>query len=494
MSGSTRSKKALNNDAESKPLSNEEVYSLLNSLRLEVSSLKSARNCEAAEMHLLRLALSSPPSINSRIWSRLHMTDLCRSRIGLPTGPVICNRTAQIFPNGLPASTECFLLPSTCSSPLMTSHCYLKMALLNKTELYPISSMLRSLCIGIILAHTTAKEFLDAIKARCYPGNHFQKLQVVRDPLDLLVESGAIQHKPNSTIILELHKAFAIFKKLGVDADELEGLLTQAACHAPASLDRVAFNQLVTSAILAKGEEQPLSTFIGQVILNTSQRDNKHPQHASPFVYHISEPKEHLALSPCPGPPYFERPIALTSDVRCPPEHLADKFGVSCFHCGCTGHWQADHPHTKGVANPNLCLASPGPSWAHRPSTQDCWLQPLSSAQYQRERLSQVEFVEHDAVDHLLIDTGASIHLSGSTRFLASLSDVTPFRIFFADLNPSVTISQTTTLKIPVKHGFMIVQDVPFSKKILGTILSVGWVLYLFLMLYHYHFLSATYL
>ncbi|MBW0497373.1 hypothetical protein O181_037088 [Austropuccinia psidii MF-1] len=61
-----------------------------------------------------------------------------------------------------------------------------------------------ALCIGVVPARGTAKEFFDSIKARCCPGNCFQKLQVVRDLLDLLVENGAGQHKPNSTIILSL--------------------------------------------------------------------------------------------------------------------------------------------------------------------------------------------------------------------------------------------------------------------------------------------------
>ncbi|MBW0477979.1 hypothetical protein O181_017694 [Austropuccinia psidii MF-1] len=110
-----------------------------------------------------------------------------------------------------------------------------------------------ALCIGIVPAHTTAKEFFDAIKSRCCPGNCFQKLKVAREMLELLVENSSGQPKPNSAIILLLYKSFAIFKKLGIDADELEGLLAQAVCHSPASLD-----QLVTSAILAKGDEKPL--------------------------------------------------------------------------------------------------------------------------------------------------------------------------------------------------------------------------------------------
>ncbi|MBW0517473.1 hypothetical protein O181_057188 [Austropuccinia psidii MF-1] len=63
MSGSTLSKKAADadNNANTKPLSNEEVFSLLDSLRSELSSLKSARLSDDAEMQLLHLAISPPP-------------------------------------------------------------------------------------------------------------------------------------------------------------------------------------------------------------------------------------------------------------------------------------------------------------------------------------------------------------------------------------------------------------------------------------------------
>ncbi|MBW0496775.1 hypothetical protein O181_036490 [Austropuccinia psidii MF-1] len=59
--GSTHLKKVADNDANAKPLSNKEVYSLLNSLRLEVSSLKPAQNSDTAKMQSLQMVLSSPP-------------------------------------------------------------------------------------------------------------------------------------------------------------------------------------------------------------------------------------------------------------------------------------------------------------------------------------------------------------------------------------------------------------------------------------------------
>ncbi|MBW0492026.1 hypothetical protein O181_031741 [Austropuccinia psidii MF-1] len=61
MSVSTHSKKAADNDADAKPLSNKEVYSLINSLRSKVQSLKLACSSDADEVQSLCMQLSSPP-------------------------------------------------------------------------------------------------------------------------------------------------------------------------------------------------------------------------------------------------------------------------------------------------------------------------------------------------------------------------------------------------------------------------------------------------
>ncbi|MBW0460302.1 hypothetical protein O181_000017 [Austropuccinia psidii MF-1] len=87
-----------------------------------------------------------------------------------------------------------------------------------------------SLFIVIISSHMTAKEFFDTIREICFPGNHFQKLKVVCDLVDILIKNGLGQQKTNSTVI---RKTFAMFKKLAVEADKLEGLLAQTACHTP---------------------------------------------------------------------------------------------------------------------------------------------------------------------------------------------------------------------------------------------------------------------
>ncbi|MBW0526010.1 hypothetical protein O181_065725 [Austropuccinia psidii MF-1] len=100
----------------------------------------------------------------------------------------------------------------------------------------------------------------------------------------MLVENSTVQPRPNSAIILTLCRTFAILKKLGVEANELEGLLAQAACHTPPTLDQVAFDQLLMAAIQAKGKEKPLSTFMGQVILNMSQKNRESTHHSLPLL------------------------------------------------------------------------------------------------------------------------------------------------------------------------------------------------------------------
>ncbi|MBW0464641.1 hypothetical protein O181_004356 [Austropuccinia psidii MF-1] len=240
------------------------------------------------------------------------MTNLCRSHIGLPTGPITYYKTAQISPNGSPASTGCFALLSTESTWSTTFPPCLKIALRKKTE--------QSLTSSTRLSHLTFPCALVSCRLA-----RRQKSSLM--PLKRGAAQEVVSRSCKCTVILSLRKSFAIFKKLGVDGDELEGLLAQAACHPLASLDRVSFNQLVTSAILAKGDEKPSSTFVGQVILNASRRDDKHPQHTLPFVYRVSDPQERQAPPPHPHSPYLAKPFELTSDVCRPPEHLVDCFG-----------------------------------------------------------------------------------------------------------------------------------------------------------------------
>ncbi|MBW0501191.1 hypothetical protein O181_040906 [Austropuccinia psidii MF-1] len=147
--------------------------------------------------------------------------------------------------------------------------------------------------------------------------------------LGMLVKNVSGAPQPNKVLVLSLRRTFAMFKKLGIEADEFEGLLAHAACHAPTTLE-----QLVTTAILAKGEEKPNSTFVGQVILNASTKANENTCQLSPFVYCVADPPANPIHSPGPSHPWRQ-----SSNIRQPPNHLVDKLGAACFDCGQPGHW-----------------------------------------------------------------------------------------------------------------------------------------------------------
>ncbi|MBW0552069.1 hypothetical protein O181_091784 [Austropuccinia psidii MF-1] len=166
--------------------------------------------------------------------------------------------------------------------------------------------------------------------------------------------------------------------------------------------------------------------------------------------------------------------MLLENDVRCPPNDLVNKFGSFCFHCGWDGHWHVDCPHTRGVVNPNPRSPLPTPFCPLRPVTPDQRPQQGLGAHYQQERVSQVQFVKHNASEKVLIDTGASIHLSGAMHFAMRICSISSFRIFFTKSNSSIVILQMTTLKLPINNGFIYIHNMAYSNKVLGTILSVG--------------------
>ncbi|MBW0584054.1 hypothetical protein O181_123769 [Austropuccinia psidii MF-1] len=115
---------------------------------------------------------------------------------------------------------------------------------------------------------------------------------------------------------------------------ELEGLLAQVAFHSWTTLNQEASDQLITTSILAKGEENPMSTFLGKVILNMSTKSNTATQQLSPFVYRVVDPPissspHHHCQSPHPTQSWFQ-----VADVRRPPDYLVNKFWAACFHFG----------------------------------------------------------------------------------------------------------------------------------------------------------------
>ncbi|MBW0531851.1 hypothetical protein O181_071566 [Austropuccinia psidii MF-1] len=327
MSGSTHSKKAANNNTDAKALSNE-VYSLLNSLQSEVSSLKSARTSDTAKMQFLQMALSSPlPAL-----SPYH-----------PTPCTVSSAYKRFMQEPYRAVDQSSHLQCDGSN-------FAKwVAGLNQVLCIALNSKLLVDDCPTLMENWSPQDsrailhFIDA---------------TIPPPMPCASELSRRAQRLRSFLILSRRGAAL----LGVEADELEGLLAQAACHAPPSLGQVAFDQLVMAEILAKGYKKPLSTFVSQIIMSASQKDSKPTQYPSPFIYRVSEPLDSLALYSRPQSPHFPRTLASANKVCCPPEYLVNKLGGSCFQCGCAGHWRADCLHTRWFANPNLRPPLPGPS------------------------------------------------------------------------------------------------------------------------------------
>ncbi|MBW0506186.1 hypothetical protein O181_045901 [Austropuccinia psidii MF-1] len=172
----------------------------------------------------------------------------------------------------------------------------------------------------------------------------------------MLVENASGDPKPNTRIVLSLRHAFAIFKKLSID-----GLLAQVACHVLLTLDQDAFEQLVMAAIFLKGDEKQCLAFVWKVIINASQLQEGQTQVPSPFVYGVSESQPLTWFFPKPAMTHNPCPMLTQADICQPPDHLVDRFGASCFHCGRPGHWRDDCPHTRGMATPHPRSPLPTP-------------------------------------------------------------------------------------------------------------------------------------
>ncbi|MBW0467838.1 hypothetical protein O181_007553 [Austropuccinia psidii MF-1] len=146
--------------------------------------------------------------------------------------------------------------------------------------------------------------------------------------------------------------------------------------------------------------------------------------------------------------------MIMQADVHRPPDHLIDCFGTSFFH------WWADCPHTKGMANPHP--RSPFPCKTRYP--QQAFSTKLGCALSMGEGISST-FCQAWGSNKVLSDLGASIHLSGALCFASHMRPFFPFRIFFADSSSAILVMQMTTLRLPVKNGTVVVQDVAYSKK-----------------------------
>ncbi|MBW0464103.1 hypothetical protein O181_003818 [Austropuccinia psidii MF-1] len=214
MSFSTHSKKAADDDADTNHLSNEEMCVLLNSLKSEVQSLKTACSSDAAKMQSLRMALSSPPPPVSSFQTPSRSNSLAYERF-MQEPYRAADRFDCLQGNGSNFGewVACLnrVLCVAFNSEMSVDDSPSLLDNRSPQENQAISHFIDAsippaftLCIGVVPSHTLAKIFFKAIKARCCPGSRFQKLKVVQDLLQLLVKNASGDPKPNTSIVLSL--------------------------------------------------------------------------------------------------------------------------------------------------------------------------------------------------------------------------------------------------------------------------------------------------
>ncbi|MBW0538590.1 hypothetical protein O181_078305, partial [Austropuccinia psidii MF-1] len=158
--------------------------------------------------------------------------------------------------------------------------------------------------LGIAAFPPDALAILRAIRSCFSPGNRFQKLSMVREWSDLIILSALDGH-------------FPMAKKNFIKAPTQIG-----------------------STIIASGKENPSAAFVAQVLSNSITTIERNSRHPTPFINCFSEVTSFTA-SPTALRSLLAPP---PSEPRRPPDHLLERFGTSCHHCGEGGHWKADCP------------------------------------------------------------------------------------------------------------------------------------------------------
>ncbi|MBW0505177.1 hypothetical protein O181_044892 [Austropuccinia psidii MF-1] len=223
------------------------------------------------------------------------------------------------------------------------------------------------------------------------------------------------ENKPIQDQITNWQKLFSLKCRLNIQDNKLEGLFLQLTCSEPSSLNAAAFDQLVSSTIIASSNTSPSEAFVAQ----------------------SANPVQKFPSSSSGG------------EVHCPPYHLLDRFSAQCFYCG------EQKPPKTPEFHPPTPLAS-------------------KTSRIIGGRVSQVSFLKDSSPGDVLANSGVSTHLTGALEFVTAIQPISPFNIFLADYKTMIEISQIKNLKIPITNGWLAISNVPFLDKISGTVLSLG--------------------
>jgi hypothetical protein len=271
--------------------------------------------------------------------------------------------------------------------------------------------------------------------------------------------------------------------QLKILADELGGLFLQKSFLAPTGVDPKTSEFSVDQQL--KSSKTPLFSKVATIIQAASSKTKNKMGVASEFQpmeldainairpqsnryeppqrqglqnYNPSQPKNNLLVDKATR----FRGLGLNGDLKA-------RYGESCHYCKQEGHWYNNCKlYWDDVKNRIIDVP---PRDFDQP--QSNYLLP-NRPQQQQARLRQLDIPEmHDG--KILIDSGASTHVSGSLDMFISKEELDcPLKITLAVTDCTVDVRFKGTLSINTNKGNLKIENVYYVPGVDGVILSVG--------------------
>lgn len=148
-------------------------------------------------------------------------------------------------------------------------------------------------------------------------------------------------------------------------------------------------------------------------------------------------------------------------------EDLKHRYGDTCHYCKQTGHWCNNCKAYWEDVKQNII--NPPPHDFNSP--QSNYLPP---SRPQNHRLRQVD-VPEVSDGKVLLDSGASTHVSGSLQYFSDTTTMKhPRTIRLAVADCKIDVRYTGTVKLQTTKGTLMINNVLYCLGVDGVILSIG--------------------
>lgn len=268
-------------------------------------------------------------------------------------------------------------------------------------------------------------------------------------------------------------------KQLNVSLDEALGIFLQSTYKPPHGIDTTTFNFSVTQTLEAKASPD-LKDVVSTIQFATSKHRPKGAALESTAMeldrinaFQGRHQNKYVApqrRSTTPDKPRVNRPRFSVDRAnhfrgKGQSDELITKYGTTCSYCSKNGHWYADClEYWRAVGTKEI--EAPPRDYESKTST---YIPPRRSEHHVRK----VNFP--DVTEGVLLDSGASAHVSGdSTLFIPGSKLTKPRTFYLAVSDCNVTVDRIGTVRIPTPTGVITIPNVYHVPGVDGVILSTG--------------------